>query len=182
MAYEANPNRLTAEEQAEVRELYMRLHKLYPSRNYDRHAREGFPHNAGRGELRSLRVDVEYEEERSAAYEGGPPRSEHQRMVDDFGGLSEDLYYVRDAGRDPDHLYDSNPNDLDNKALQGWAARRPELESELDSLKRQARAGEHDLTDDEKKMLQVLAELREAEAEYRDRERGDDGDEYEREM
>ena len=174
-------NSLSAREREEVRSLYMRLHKLYPRLGYDRDAREGFPANAGWGDLESLKREVEYEEERSAAYEGGPPRGEYDRMMDDFGCLSEDLYYVKECGRDPDHLYD-DPQHSGNKRLQGWVSRRPELESELDYLQKEARAGRHELTDHEKKMIEILRELRQAEARYRGRERGDDGDEYEREM
>ena len=55
---------LTPEEEKEFRELYKRLHKLYPERGYDRDAEEPVPHNVGRGELASLRAEVEYEEDK----------------------------------------------------------------------------------------------------------------------
>ena len=172
---------LSSAERQEVRELYERLHYLYPNRGYDRDARGGFPPNAGRGELDVLRREVEYEEDRSAATRGGPPRSQYQMGRDDLAQLREDAYYVREVGVDPDRLYDASSAELGNEALQRFARRRPQLERQLDALARDAEAGDVELTDDQREMIQALGELREAEEHARDRGQDRDDDEHGRE-
>lgn len=156
---------LSPEERAEVRELYLRLHYLYPDRGHDRHARERLPPGYGTEDLYALRHEVRAEERRSAACDAGPPRSQEQRMSDQLDQLEEDHRRIEN-GEHPDDLYARyfNHINLEHSPLQRWVSRRSQLEKELDNAARDAEAGLYELEGKEKEMVEALKRLRNAEA------------------
>lgn len=92
-----------------------------------------------------------------------------KRRRHDLSQLREDLRYVREVGYDPDELYGKYAWERENKELQVWARRRPQLERELDSLEVAARIAGYELEPEQQEMIEALRELREAEAEARRR-------------